>query len=32
MKDWLIAFVAALALVWLIVWSVYIFLSIWRYS
>lgn len=30
MKDWLIAFVAAIALVWLIIWFVYIFMSLWR--
>lgn len=28
MKEWLLAFIAASAVVWLVVWSAYIFMSI----
>lgn len=29
MKDWSIAFIAAACVAWVIVWTVYIFISLW---
>lgn len=30
MKDWLLAFIAAASLLWLALWTAYIFVGYWR--